>query len=231
MNQEMKEIVIYTDGGCDPNPGGPGGYGVVLLHDKHRKELSGGFRATTNNRMELQAAIQGLSALKSPCRVTLYSDSKYLVDAMTNGWVIKWRDKNWWRTKKERAANIDLWEQMLVLCDEHEVTFEWVKGHNEDEYNERCDQLSTQALQQENLPPDEGYENPPEHDTPNPNLITKEGQPCRKCQTPVVKKVPRKKRKKSQAYYYEYYLYCTGCQTMYMVEDAKVYIQRQPTLF
>jgi len=223
---ERKKITIYTDGGCDPNPGGPGGYGVVLLYGKHRKELSGGFRATTNNRMELYAAIQGLLALKSPCQVMLYSDSKYLVNALQKGWANKWRDNNWWRNKKEKAVNIDLWEQLLALCDDHDVTFEWVKGHNNDRYNERCDTLSSQALHQNKLPVDDGYENTSsQEDLLNPYVISQEGQPCRKCQTPVVKKIPRKKRKPNQTYYYKYYMFCPGCQTMYMVEDAKVHIQ------
>ena len=111
MADEKKEIIIYTDGACEPNPGA-GGYAAVLLFEGRRKEISGGFRLTTNNRMEIFAAIKGLEVLKQPCRVTLYSDSQYLVSAMTEGWVEKWKNRNWWRTNKERAINVDLWEKL-----------------------------------------------------------------------------------------------------------------------
>ena len=158
MMDVRKQVTIYTDGGCDPNPG-PGGYGVVLLSGRHRKELSGGFRRTTNNRMELYAAIQGLEALKEPCKVTLYSDSEYLVNAMTKGWAKRWRSRNWMRNKKERALNPDLWKRLLALCEVHEVKFVWVRGHAGVRENERCDQLSSQARQRKFLPVDETYEN------------------------------------------------------------------------
>jgi ribonuclease HI len=151
------QVTIYTDGGCKPNPG-PGGYGVVLLHPKKRAELSGGFRATTNNRMEMFAAIRGLQVLKRPCDVTLYSDSQYLVTAITKGWAAKWKRKNWWLNPRQRAKNIDLWEQLLPLCEIHRVQFRWVRGHAGNRENERCDQLSLAARRKGNLPPDEGYE-------------------------------------------------------------------------
>jgi len=115
MMDEKKEVVMYTDGACEPNPG-VGGYGVVLLSENRRREISGGFRFTTNNRMEIYAAIAGLEALKSPCRVTIYSDSQYLVSAMTEGWVEKWKSRDWWRTHKERAINADLWQRLSALC-------------------------------------------------------------------------------------------------------------------
>lgn len=116
MDQQsaMPHVQICTDGGCDPNPG-PGGYGVVLVHPKKRAEASGGFRSTTNNRMEILAAIKGLEMLKQPCKATLYSDSQYLVDAMMKGWAAAWKKKDWWRTNRERAANIDLWETLLAF--------------------------------------------------------------------------------------------------------------------
>ena len=155
-----KHVVIYTDGGCDPNPG-RGGYAAVLLYGKARKEVSGGFLRTTNNRMEILAAIKGLEMLKEPCKVTLHSDSQYLVDAMAKGWAFRWQRNNWYRTRKERALNIDLWQQLLPLCRTHEVRFVWVRGHAGNPENERCDQLSTAALQQDNLPADEGYETKP----------------------------------------------------------------------
>ena len=157
----LPNVEIYTDGGCEPNPG-PGGYGGVLVHPKKRAEASGGFRLTTNNRMEILAAIKDLELLKQPCKVTLYSDSQYLVSAMMEGWAASWKKKDWWRTNKERAANVDLWERLLALCETHQVEFRWVKGHAGNPENERCDQLSMASLRQANLPADEGYENKPE---------------------------------------------------------------------
>jgi ribonuclease HI len=153
---ELPEVTIYTDGGSLGNPG-PGGYGVVLLYGKHRKELSGGFRLTTNNRMEITAAIVGLEALKTPCKVTLYSDSRYLVDAINKGWAKRWQKNNWRRNKSDRALNPDLWQKLLKLIDRHQVTFRWTKGHAGNPENERCDQLAVQAASQEDLPPDRGY--------------------------------------------------------------------------
>ncbi len=150
-------VTIYTDGGCDPNPG-PGGYGVVLLYGAHRKELCGGFRLTTNNRMEILAAIQGLAALKQPCRVQLYSDSEYLVKAMTLGWVQRWKARGWRRSGREKAKNVDLWERLLPLCAQHEVTFHWLRGHAGHPENERCDQLAASGRSPAGLPKDEGYE-------------------------------------------------------------------------
>jgi ribonuclease HI len=156
MPSIQKNVVIYTDGACTGNPG-PGGYGVVLLYNSHRKELSGGFRRTTNNRMEMMAAIVGLQTLNQPCEVTLHSDSKYLVDAITQGWAQKWQSNGWKRNKKDRAKNPDLWQQLLDLCDFHQVTFRWVKGHAGNPENERCDQLAVAAAQLPDLPVDEGY--------------------------------------------------------------------------
>jgi ribonuclease HI len=124
----IPSVEIYTDGGCEPNPG-PGGYGVVLLYPRKRAEASGGFRLTTNNRMEILAAINGLEMLKQPCRVTLYSDSQYVVDAMTKGWVQSWERKQWWHSKTERVPNRDLWERLMQLCKTHQVDFRWVRGH------------------------------------------------------------------------------------------------------
>lgn len=155
--KNLKHVTIYTDGACSGNPG-PGGYGVVLIYGKHRKELSGGFRLTTNNRMEIMAAIVGLSALKEKCRVTLYTDSQYLVDAIMKGWAKRWKANNWYRNKKEKARNIDLWDKLLPLCEQHEVEFVWIRGHNGNPNNERCDNLSVQASAQDDLPPDVGYE-------------------------------------------------------------------------
>jgi len=222
----MPHVEIYTDGGCEPNPG-PGGYGVVLVHPKKRAEASGGFRLTTNNRMEILAAIKGLELLKQPCKVTLYSDSQYLVDAMMKGWAAKWKKNDWWLNNKERAKNIDLWEKLLLLCETHHVAFRWIKGHAGNKENECCDRLSMAALRQPNLPLDEGYENKPETEGRRPAI--QEGEPCRKCSTPVIKQTPQKKPKHD--YYYEHYLLCPKCQTTYTVEEAKRFVELPPRLF
>ena len=138
----MKKVELYTDGACRGNPG-RGGWGAILVYGKYEKELSGGEAETTNNRMELIAAIEGLSALKEPCEVTLYSDSKYLVDAFLQDWVGSWRANGWRRGKKDELKNPDLWERLYALTEIHDVSFVWVKGHNGHDYNERCDRLAT----------------------------------------------------------------------------------------
>lgn len=154
---DLKHVVIYTDGACSGNPG-PGGYGVVMLHGEHRKELSGGFRRTTNNRMELLGAIEGLRALKDRCSVKLHTDSQYVVNAIEKGWAAKWKANGWMRNKKDKAINPDLWEQLLTLCKQHKVEVVWVRGHSGNIENERCDVLAVAAAQQRNLPADEIYE-------------------------------------------------------------------------
>ena len=140
----MKKVQIYTDGACRGNPG-PGGWGAILVFGEHKKELSGGEPSTTNNRMELLAAIYALEQLKYPCEVTLTTDSKYLCDAIIKGWAITWKRKGWVRSNKEPAANPDLWERLLRLLEIHKVEFVWVKGHNGHPFNERCDEMATQA--------------------------------------------------------------------------------------
>ncbi|MGE5559657.1 MAG: ribonuclease HI [Chloroflexota bacterium] len=135
------EVRIYTDGACSGNPG-PGGWGVVLIYGKARKELSGGDPETTNNRMELTAAIAGLTALKRPCRVDLYTDSQYLSKAFNEGWIDKWGNNGWLTANKQPVLNQDLWEELLVLCEEHEVNWRWVKGHADNAENNRCDELA-----------------------------------------------------------------------------------------
>lgn len=148
----MKYVELFTDGACSGNPG-PGGWGVVLRYNGHEKELSGGERDTTNNRMELTAAIMGLSALKEPCEVRLVTDSKYVADGITKGWAESWRKNNWRKADKKPALNPDLWEKLLDLIKEHNVTIEWVKGHAGHPENERCDQLAVAFYKnlQENL--------------------------------------------------------------------------------
>lgn len=153
----MNTVTIYTDGSSIGNPG-PGGWGAVLLSQGHRQELSGGYRLTTNNRMELMAVIQSLQALKHPGTVTLYSDSKYVVDAINKGWAESWRANRWKRGKQGKALNPDLWEQLLDLLAIHQVTFVWVKGHADTPENQRCDRLAVAAAQKSNLPADAGYE-------------------------------------------------------------------------
>ncbi len=139
---KMKQVEIYTDGACRGNPG-HGGWGAVLVFGTVEKELSGGEACTTNNRMELTAAIEALSALNQPCRVTLTSDSKYLTDAINRGWVTAWKANGWKKADRSPALNTDLWEKLLSLLEIHEVTFVWVKGHHGHPYNERCDRLAT----------------------------------------------------------------------------------------
>ena len=144
---EKKQVEIFTDGACSGNPG-PGGYGVILRYKGINKELSGGEACTTNNRMVLTAVITGLSALKESCCVTLYSDSKYIIDAIQKGWAKKWQANGWMRNKKDPALNPDLWEKLLNLLEQHEVNFVWVKGHAGHPENERCDRLAVEQSQQ-----------------------------------------------------------------------------------
>ncbi len=137
----MKQVTIYTDGACSGNPG-PGGWGAVLQYNGREKELSGGETQTTNNRMELSGVIAALEALKEPCAVDLYSDSKYVVDALTKGWAISWRKKGWIKSDKKPALNPDLWEKLLKLTEKHTVACHWVKGHADNKYNNRCDEMA-----------------------------------------------------------------------------------------
>jgi len=258
--QELSNVIIYTDGAAEPNPG-PGGYGVVLLAGKHRKELSGGFRRTTNNRMELMGVIVGLEKLTKRCRVTIFSDSKYVVDSVERGSVHRWKKNNWFRTKTDKAKNADLWERFLKAFEKHEVKFKWVKGHAGVPENERCDELAVAAAQSGDLSLDVGYVSDSvgskmelsivdrldklESDdldidntnTTKPgtdsiltskigrggNVVHKEaGEACRKCGETLVKKRTKPKAPKpGQTYFYEWYLSCSGCNTMYLVEDAK----------
>ncbi len=140
----QKYVEIFTDGACSGNPGA-GGWGVVLRFGVHEKELSGGEKQTTNNRMELTAAIEGLKALKEPCIVRLTTDSKYVADGIGKGWARSWQQNGWRKADKKPALNVDLWEQLLLLLDKHDVTIEWVKGHAGHPENERCDALAVSA--------------------------------------------------------------------------------------
>ena len=137
----MKTVTLYTDGACSGNPG-PGGWGCILEWNGHERELSGGEQSTTNNRMELTAVIRGLSALKEPCAVELYSDSKYVIDALEKGWAWGWKKRGWIKSDKKPALNPDLWDQLLTLVSQHQVTYHWVKGHADNPKNTRCDELA-----------------------------------------------------------------------------------------
>lgn len=152
----MKHVLIYTDGACSGNPG-KGGWGAVLNYNGTVKEMCEGYILTTNNRMELLGAIKALEALKEPCRVTLTSDSKYLVDAIRLGWLEKWKANGWMRTKKEQAKNVDLLIRLDAQLTRHDIEFVWVKGHNGHPENERCDELATTSINSDNLLTDTGY--------------------------------------------------------------------------
>ena len=152
----MKEITIYTDGSSRGNPG-PGGYGTLLIYQGHKKELSSGFAKTTNNRMEIMAAIAGIESLKEPCKVTVYSDSKYVIDAMDKGWIHGWKKKGWSRGPKKPLQNADLWQRMDSVVKSHDISWKWVKGHAGIPENERCDQLANEAAELPNNPTDIGF--------------------------------------------------------------------------
>ena len=141
----MKQVTIYSDGACSGNPG-PGGWGTILVYQGVEKELSGGEEQTTNNRMELLAAIMGLELLKEPCKVTLVSDSKYLCESINQKWVFGWEANGWRKADKKPALNVDLWERVLAQLRRHEVEVQWIKGHAGHPYNERCDRLAVLAI-------------------------------------------------------------------------------------
>ena len=142
----MKTVTIYTDGACSGNPG-PGGWGAILMYGQHKKEPSGGEANTTNNRMELTAVIQALSLLKEPCIVELWSDSKYVIDGLEKGWPKGWKARGWKKADKKPALNPDLWDRLLALTDIHSLRYHWVKGHAENEFNNRCDELAVAESQ------------------------------------------------------------------------------------
>ena len=142
----MKEVTLYTDGACSGNPG-PGGYGTVLIYKDKIKELSEGFSETTNNRMELLSVIVGLRCLKEKCHVDIYSDSKYVVEAINQGWLLSWQANNWRKSDKKEVKNVDLWQELIEEMNKHEIVFHWGKGHDGNEYNERCDKLAVSAYE------------------------------------------------------------------------------------
>lgn len=254
--KQRKRIVLFTDGGAEPNPG-VGGYGVVLRFAKMHKELSGGFQHTSNNRMELLAAIVGLEALKEPCRVRLHSDSRYVIDTVTTG--LLFRSVIHDPSKSTKLKNADLWKRFLAAYLIHDVEMIWVKGHAGIADNERCDELASQAIRSSDLLNDVGYQrfgdgkskkkktktkpclsspslttsttkasnqavttNKPSSPTITAGTKPKKiGDLCRKCSTPLIRR-ETKKHKANAAYWYEWYLVCTSCQRMYLVEEAKI---------
>lgn len=141
----MEEVTIYTDGACSGNPG-PGGWGAILMYKENKKEISGGKKDTTNNVMELTAVIEGLKLLKYPCKVDVYSDSAYVVNAFLQNWIIGWQKKNWKTADKKDVKNKELWQELIALTKIHNVTFHKVKGHSDNEYNNRCDELARKAI-------------------------------------------------------------------------------------
>lgn len=153
----MKQVTIYTDGACKGNPG-PGAYGAVMMFGKHRKEISAGYKLTTNNRMELLAAITALELLQQPCKVELHSDSKYLVQAINDNWIAGWQKKGWVNSKKEPVKNQDLWHKLVTVMEPHQISWNWVKGHAGNAENERCDELANLAIDKGEFLKDEGFE-------------------------------------------------------------------------
>ncbi|MBU2929442.1 ribonuclease HI [Winogradskyella psychrotolerans] len=228
----MPDIDLFTDGGAEPNPG-KGGFGTILKYKGRQKEFFGGYELTTNNRMELMAVIYGLEKIKTKAKVTVYSDSKYVVDGIEKGWAANWEKNHWVRKKGNLVLNKDLWERLLTVVKKHDVTFYWVKGHAGHLENERCDFLANKGINSEDRIKDEGYLEYLEHiELYQEKTIEKEGDLCRKCNTSLIKKTPKKRKiKPNQSFYFEYYLYCPNCRAMYMVEDAKRIIPEGNNLF
>lgn len=155
VKNASKDIIIYSDGACLGNPG-PGGWAAILLWNNHHKEISGGFAHTTNNRMEIMAVLEALRTLKQPCSIVINTDSRYLHDAVEKKWIQKWQKNGWKTTDKKPVKNQDLWEQLSSFLDQHQIRFQWVKAHDGQKENERCDQLAKQAANQPDLPRDHG---------------------------------------------------------------------------
>lgn len=228
----LPKVDIYSDWWARPNPGA-GGYWVVMKYKWIIKEFSWFEEYTTNNRMELTGAITGLEKLKTKSKVNLYTDSQYTINGIEKWWAKKWKENNWMRTKSEKVINADLWEKLLNITKQHEVKFNWVKGHNWHEENERCDELATEQILKHSpsLISKEVDKNLSKQDllqkVLNENIdksikITSEWQACRKCWTKVEKRIPKKINKKNKSFYYRYYLACPWCKTNYFVDDAKV---------
>ncbi len=225
VNSPSKQVAIFTDGGAQPRTG-VGGYGVVLRFGDTSKELSEGFANTNSSRMELLATIAGLEALKHPCRVRMYSDSRYVVDAVNQGWLFRTASKGW---PQGKTNNVDLWMRFLDAYLTHEVEMIWVKGHAGVTDNDRCDELATLAMKGSNLThdsvrPTNGRSTKPASVSANGVRLSSPKQPgdlCPHCHTALARREP-KKHKAGAAYWYAWYLYCAACKRMYHVPEARV---------
>lgn len=232
-------IEIFTDGSSSGNPG-PGGWAAVVRKGGKTYEISGGYRRTTNNRMELMAVICALETVQGAAAVDVYSDSSYLVNSINKGWVQKWQKKGWVRTGNQPVPNSDLWKRLLNFLKEGTTHFHWVEGHSGHPENERADRLAVQAGSRGSLPVDEGYESlskqpeQPDFFSTAQSVPSKpvrptglssnnlaDGKLCRKCGASLVKKIPAAKRRPQQKYYYVYYYSCPKCGTHYFTEEAR----------
>lgn len=230
INKNLPEVHIFSDGWANPNPG-PGGYGVIMKSGEHQKSFSGGYKKTTNNRMELTGAITGFSKLKTRSKVTLHTDSQYTINGIQKWWAKKWKANNWFRIGSQKAINYDLWGQLLELTEKHDVSFNWIKWHNGHIENEFCDELATLAMQWKNLIVDTGFKETVEKAKSKKISVSQialisdfeiTGTSCKKCDNPLVKKYPKHTKKTlEKQYYYEYYHHCLSCKTNYMLEEAK----------
>ncbi|MCP9760239.1 hypothetical protein EGI20_13130 [Aquitalea sp. S1-19] len=220
MSKEKKHVIAYVGAAFEYGKD-IGGYGVLLSYGSATKELSGGFRMSNKRRMELHAAIVALESIKESCRVTIHSDSAYLVETMALGRAQKWKEKKWLKSDNSPAANRDLLGKLIEQSVRHEV--EWISSSTSsiNELEHRISYIAISAMANPDLPTDDGCE-AKKNTMPDGSKITQEGQACRKCGTSVTKQTPKRKPRSTQEYYYDYYLYCPSCKTMYMVEEAKV---------
>jgi len=228
----LPKVTIFSDWWANPNPG-PWWYGVILEYRWIKKELSRGYKKTTNNRMELRGIITWLEALKEKSEVTIITDSRYTINGIEKWWARSWQKNGWIKSDKKPAQNADLWEQLLWELDKHEVEFFWIKGHNGHPENERCDELATLAMNKKSLREDVGYNEEKPSSTEKPLSILsweerwdssfeKVGNQCKKCWAELVKKYPKHSKKTlDKKYFYAYYHHCQGCKTNYMLEEAK----------
>jgi ribonuclease HI len=223
-------VDIFSDWWANPNPG-PGWYGVIMKCWDHQKDFSQGYKRTTNNRMELMGAITGFKKLKTRSKVTLNTDSQYTINWLQKWWAKKWKANNWFRTGSQKAQNWDLWKILLEESEKHEVSFNWIKGHNGHIENELCDELATLAMQRSDLLVDEWFIEAPaavkttKVSISQTTLVSEfeaAGVDCKKCQNPLVIKYPKHTKKTlEKQYYYEYFHHCESCKTNYMLQEAK----------